>query len=71
MSCPKCGSEEVDALTPRTIYACGSSDYDQRPGTFKQSTSCGEKTALDSLIIAITISAFIVLFVWVIAELVR
>ncbi len=38
--CPSCGAQEVDAYTPRTIYACGSSDYDQRPGTFKQSEKC-------------------------------
>ena len=34
-TCPKCGAPEVDANTPRTVYACGSSDYDQRPGTFR------------------------------------
>lgn len=38
--CPICGSSEVDAMTPRTVYACGSSDYDQRPGTFKQGVKC-------------------------------
>ena len=38
--CPKCGSIEVDALTPRTKYACGSSDYDNRPNTFQQSDEC-------------------------------
>jgi len=38
--CPICGSPEVDAMTPRTVYACGSSDYDRRPGTFKQSATC-------------------------------
>ena len=37
--CPACGSPEVDAMTPRTVYDCGSSDYDQRPGTFSQ--KCG------------------------------
>jgi hypothetical protein len=37
--CPVCGAPEVDAMTPRTTYACGSSDYDQRPGTFKQACS--------------------------------
>jgi len=36
LRCPACGAAEVDALTPRTVYACGSSDYDQRPGTFRQ-----------------------------------
>ena len=38
--CPKCGAVEVDAMTPRTIYACGSSDYDKRPNTFNQSEQC-------------------------------
>ena len=38
--CPKCGAVEVDAMTPRTVYACGSSDYDQRPNTFSQSEQC-------------------------------
>lgn len=38
--CPKCGAVEVDAMTPRTTYACGSSDYDQRPNTFNQSEQC-------------------------------
>lgn len=27
-------------MTPRTVYACGSSDYDQRPGTFKRGDQC-------------------------------
>ena len=44
-SCPMCGAPEVEANTPRTTYACRSSDYDQRPGTFKQSDQC--KTSLD------------------------
>ena len=38
--CPNCGAMEVDAMSPRTIYECGSSDYDQRPNTFKQSEGC-------------------------------
>jgi len=41
--CPNCGSVEVEANTPRTTYKCGSSDYDQRPGTFKQSGECTNK----------------------------
>lgn len=40
--CPKCGAEEVGAMSPRTVYACGSSDYDQRPNTFKQSEACNQ-----------------------------
>ena len=39
-NCPKCGAVEVDAITPRTVYACGSSDYDQRPNTYTQSVQC-------------------------------
>lgn len=39
-ACPKCGESEIDAMTPRTVYACGSSDYDQRPGTFEQGAGC-------------------------------
>ena len=38
--CPKCGAIEVDSMTPRTVYECGSSDYDQRPNTFIQSEEC-------------------------------
>lgn len=38
--CPQCGLIEIDAMTPRTVYECGSSDYDQRPGTFKESENC-------------------------------
>jgi hypothetical protein len=38
--CPYCGSEEIEANTPRTVYGCGSSDYDQRPNTFKQGDNC-------------------------------
>jgi hypothetical protein len=43
-ACPKCGSEEVDATTARTVYACGSSDYDQRPGSFSQTSGCAALT---------------------------
>lgn len=38
--CPVFGAIEVDSGTPRTVYACGSSDYDNRPGTFNQSNRC-------------------------------
>lgn len=38
--CLICGAPEIEAGTPRTIYACGSSDYDQRPGTFLQHDDC-------------------------------
>ena len=33
-ACPGCGAPEVAANSPRTAYTCGSSDYDQRPGSF-------------------------------------
>lgn len=39
-TCPKCGSDEVPSNGPRTTYACGSSDYDQRPSTFRCGTNC-------------------------------
>lgn len=38
--CPICGAEEFHSLSPKTTYRCGSYDYDQRPGTFKQSVTC-------------------------------
>lgn len=38
--CPKCGAMEVVDMTPRTVYACGSSDYDKRVHTFYQSEEC-------------------------------
>lgn len=38
-TCPNCNAPEVAASTPRTTYACGSSDYDQRPGTFERKCS--------------------------------
>lgn len=48
--CPVCGSPEVEANTPRTAYACGSSDYDQRPGTFIQQCSAPEAVAGEQLL---------------------
>ena len=41
--CPACGSPEVGAMNPRTVYACGSSDYDGRPDTFSQKCGGGEE----------------------------
>lgn len=38
--CPICCNPKVDSATARTVYACGSSDYDKRRGTFKQSLNC-------------------------------
>jgi len=43
--CPQCGAPEVDASTPSTVYSCGSSDYDQRPGTFRR--RCAMSKELD------------------------
>ncbi len=42
-NCPVCTEPEVEASTPRTVYACGSSDYDQRPGTFELGPRCKDK----------------------------
>lgn len=38
--CPLCNAPEVPHNGPRTLYACGSHDYDQRPGTFCQGVDC-------------------------------
>lgn len=38
--CPLCGAKEVESNTPRTTYACGSSDYDGRPETFHPGDKC-------------------------------
>lgn len=43
MSCPRCGADEASTKTPRTFYMCGSSDYDQRPGTFIGNCTQGEE----------------------------
>jgi hypothetical protein len=48
LGCPVCKAVEVEASTPRTVYDCGSSDYDQRPGTFLQSEACKAKPAGES-----------------------
>lgn len=37
--CPICGAKEISADSPRTVYECGSSDYDQIPGTFHKKCS--------------------------------
>ena len=34
-TCPFCGSEESEIMSPRTVYFCGTSSYDGRPGTFR------------------------------------
>jgi hypothetical protein len=41
--CQRCGKPEIEAYTPRTVYACGSSDYDQREGTFTKGNNCKMK----------------------------
>jgi hypothetical protein len=33
--CPACNAPEIEADTPRTVYACGTSSYDDRPGTWE------------------------------------
>ena len=38
--CPECGECEIEASTPRTVYSCGSSDYDGREGTFTKGENC-------------------------------
>ena len=40
--CPCCSSVEIASSGPRTKYDCGSSDYDQRPGSFEQTQKCKE-----------------------------
>ncbi len=40
--CPQCGAAEIPANTPKTIYACGSSDYDGRPGSFVPGKNCSK-----------------------------
>jgi|LSQX01.1.fsa_nt_gb hypothetical protein len=37
---PECRAKEVDSGTPRTVYACGSSDYAQLDGTFEKGFRC-------------------------------
>lgn len=41
--CPECGAEEVPSNSPMTTYACGSRDYDGRPGTFRKGERCERK----------------------------
>lgn len=47
MNCPHCGMPEEEAMHPRTFYACGTTDYDGRPGTERRSTSCREIARLN------------------------
>ena len=37
---PECRAKEVDSGKPRTVYACGSSDYAQLGGTFEKGFDC-------------------------------
>lgn len=48
-TCPKCEAPEVAANTPYTVYKCGSHDYDQRPGTFKQTMLCSANETIERL----------------------
>ena len=41
--CPWCGALEIESDSPRTTYSCGSSCYDQRDGTWQQSTLCRQR----------------------------
>jgi hypothetical protein len=38
--CPMCCAPEIEANNTRTVYECGSSDYDQRPGSFLITDKC-------------------------------
>ena len=40
MNYPECRAKDVDSGTPRTVHACGSSDYAQRDGTFEKGFDC-------------------------------
>lgn len=40
IKCPECGAKEISSMTPKTVYKCGSSDYDQRQGSFVRSEEC-------------------------------
>lgn len=41
--CPFCGSPEVEYPTPRTVYSCGTNEYDGRPESAMQSETCKER----------------------------
>jgi hypothetical protein len=58
MTCPCCNATEVEADTPRTVYACGSSDYDQRPGTFLQSLECRGENVVDFPAVLVTFDGY-------------
>lgn len=47
--CTFCGASEVDANTPRSVYACGTSSYDDRPGSFRQSEQCKAQCGADTV----------------------
>jgi len=48
--CPVCGSKEISSCTPRTVYECGSSDYNQRTDTFRQSEACKTFTNITNIL---------------------
>ena len=76
-TCPRCGAPEVSAYSPYTVYACGSKDYDQRPGTFVQSVSCipdepvPAKGCLWGIIISVGIWPLILSVMWLLNYLVK
>lgn len=43
--CEFCKSPEVDYPSPRTVYSCGTTNYDQRPGSTMRSETCKEREA--------------------------
>lgn len=44
--CPNCGASEVEHFGPHTKYECGSTDYAQRPGTFKLAEHCRRRLTI-------------------------
>jgi NAD-dependent dihydropyrimidine dehydrogenase PreA subunit len=38
--CPSCGACEIPSMTPRTVFECGSSTYDNREGAFTRGDDC-------------------------------
>jgi hypothetical protein len=41
--CPWCGAPEIELSSPHTMYTCGTTCYDQRDGTWKQSEICRQR----------------------------
>lgn len=55
--CPSCLEPEVESNGPHTTYACGSKDYDQRPGTFQQSKECENRSSDKSVSVPVEVTA--------------